>query len=113
MRLRRKLHARGLRYRVDVKVLTNSKRRADVVFARARVVVLVHGCFWHSCPLHATTPKANAEWWQAKLSRNRTRDAETRRLLEEHGWRVLEVWEHEDASDAADRVVEALAQAGS
>lgn len=102
--LRRLLHAQGLRYRVDVKVLTGGRRRADIVFTRSRVVVFVDGCFWHSCPLHGTLPKANAEWWAAKLEVNRRRDADTTQRLEAAGWHVERVWEHESPEDAANRI---------
>ena len=60
MALRRELHALGLRYRVDARPLQNLRRSADVVFRRARVAVFVDGCFWHSCPIHGSIPKANA-----------------------------------------------------
>jgi DNA mismatch endonuclease (patch repair protein) len=74
------------------------------------VAVYVDGCFWHSCPLHATKPAANAEWWEAKLSRNRARDRATDKALLDAGWAVVRVWEHEDPILAADRV-EALVAA--
>src|SRR4051794_2033798 len=51
MALRRILHSRGLRYRVDATLpLRGVRRRADIVFRRARVAVFVDGCFWHGCP---------------------------------------------------------------
>ena len=105
----RELWRRGRRYRVDVSVVPGSRRRADIVFTRCRVAVFVDGCFWHSCPIHATEPNANADWWSDKLRRNVERDRDTDRLLAEHGWVVVRVWEHEDAIGAADRVDQALA----
>jgi DNA mismatch endonuclease (patch repair protein) len=80
------------------------RRKADVVFTRAKVAVYVHGCFWHRCPVHATRPKANAEWWAEKLARNVERDADTRRLLQNAGWTVIEVWEHEEPARAAAKI---------
>jgi len=102
--LRSELHRRGLRFRVDRAPVPGVRSRADVVLGPARVAVYVDGCFWHSCPEHGTKPKANAEFWDNKLRRNRERDAETDRLLSEHGWSVLRIWEHEDPVEAADRV---------
>jgi DNA mismatch endonuclease (patch repair protein) len=108
--LRRRLHAAGLRYRVDYPPLSGVRRRADLVFTRQRVAVFVDGCFWHSCPKHATLPKANAQWWADKLEKNRIRDIETDRLLADAGWTVIRVWEHEDPEDAASLVEHAVRQ---
>ncbi len=102
--LRSELHRRGLRFRVDRAPVPGVRSRADIVLRPARVAVYVDGCFWHSCPEHGTRPKANAEFWERKLKRNRERDAETDRLLAEHGWAVVRIWEHEDPFEAADRV---------
>jgi DNA mismatch endonuclease (patch repair protein) len=102
--LRRILHSRGLRYRVDRPVLPEVRRRADLVFARTRVVVFVDGCFWHGCPEHATWPKRNAEFWREKIETNRLRDRDTDKRLAAAGWRVERVWEHEDIAVAADRI---------
>lgn len=102
--LRKALHAQGFRYRVDQPVLPKSRRRADMVFSRAKVAVFVHGCFWHGCPVHATKPKANAEWWEEKLGKNVERDAATRAELESAGWTVVQVWEHEDPLIAAGEI---------
>ncbi|HWA66694.1 MAG TPA: very short patch repair endonuclease [Mycobacteriales bacterium] len=102
--LRRELHRRGLRYRVDCAVISGSRRRADVVFMRARVAVFVDGCFWHCCPVHGTSPKANADWWSAKLAANVRRDRDTDARLREEGWTVVRVWEHEDMAVAAEAI---------
>lgn len=58
--------------------------------------MFVDGCFWHSCPLHGSTPKNNKEWWVQKLEMNVKRDRETDSTLRALGWRVYRVWEHED-----------------
>src|SRR5438105_437916 len=72
--LRRELHRRGLRFRVDHPPVSGLQCRADMVFTRARVAVFVDGCFWHGCPEHGTLPRANGEWWRAKLEANAARD---------------------------------------
>jgi DNA mismatch endonuclease, patch repair protein len=106
MLLRRALHAKGLRYRVDLAPIRGMRRRADVVFGPAKLAVYVDGCFWHSCPEHATVPKNNREWWVEKLAANVARDRDTDRQLREAGWRVIRVWEHEDMESAAERVMQ-------
>lgn len=104
--LRKELWRRGLRYRIDHKVVGN-RRRVDIAFTRAKVAVFVDGCFWHRCPDHGTLPKSNADWWRAKLDANVARDRDTDARLEEAGWIVIRVWEHDDPTSAAD-VVEQL-----
>ncbi|REE74346.1 T/G mismatch-specific endonuclease [Rhodococcus wratislaviensis] len=106
--LRRELHRRGVRYYVDRAPMKGIRRRADLVFPRRKVAVYVDGCFWHSCPQHATFPKSNAQWWAEKLAGNVTRDRDTDTRLADAGWTVVRIWEHENPAVAADRVQEAL-----
>ncbi|MEV0484838.1 very short patch repair endonuclease [Streptomyces sp. NPDC050508] len=108
--VRRLLHAAGLRYRVEYPVPGMARRRIDVAFTRAKVAILIDGCFWHGCPEHATRPKANAEWWRKKLDRNMARDRETTEHLIAQGWTVLRFWEHETPDTVAARVVATVEQ---
>ncbi len=108
--LRRELFARGLRYRVHIPVVDKPRRIADVAIKTLRVAVFVDGCFWHGCPLHATWPKANAEFWRAKILANRERDQDTDRRLSASGWKVLRVWSHEPPGKAANRIVKFVAR---
>jgi DNA mismatch endonuclease, patch repair protein len=107
--LRRELYRRGLRFRKHVRPLSGMRCTGDVVFTRQRVVVFVDGCFWHRCPIHATDPKANAEFWSAKFERNVARDRKNDTDLAEAGWTVVRIWEHEPPDEAADRVCAAIA----
>jgi DNA mismatch endonuclease (patch repair protein) len=106
--LRRACWRLGLRYRVDVAPIAGMRRRADMVFSRAKLAVYLDGCFWHSCPIHATTPKANREWWIAKLQENVLRDRDTDGRLEVHGWMVIRIWEHESSESAAATIAHAV-----
>ncbi|MFP5375862.1 MAG: very short patch repair endonuclease [Acidimicrobiia bacterium] len=108
--VRRALHRLGLRYRVHRQPLPTLRRTADVVFGRARVAVFVDGCFWHGCPHHGHVPSASAWYWPAKIERNRRRDLDTSRRLEEAGWLAIRVWEHEAPDDAATRIAALVAQ---
>lgn len=67
----------------------------DFVFAVARIVVFVDGCFWHGCPKCGHVPRTNRPFWAAKLKRNRERDLKTTDQLEGEGFQVLRFWEHE------------------
>ena len=107
--LRSELHRRGLRFFVD-RAIDGTRRRADVVFPNDDVAVYVDGCYWHSCPVHGTTPKENREWWVAKLAANRARDEDTVEKLRAAGWTVLRFWEHDDPAVAADQVRSTLEQ---
>ena len=104
MEIRRRLHRLGLRYRVDTSPVPGIRSRADVVFSGARLAVFVDGCFWHSCPIHGSAPKENAAWWASKLQQNADRDRATDTAFAAAGWTVARVWEHEDPSDAAQRI---------
>lgn len=115
MEVRRRLHAMGLRYRVDYPVLESPRRRADVAFPRLRIAVFIDGCFWHGCPIHGSSPKANAEFWKQKIEANVARDRDTDERLRAKGWTVLRFWEHEDPDRVAGLVqksVEAARRAG-
>jgi DNA mismatch endonuclease (patch repair protein) len=104
LRVRRLLHAMGLRYLIDARPLQDSSRRADIVFRRAMVAVFIDGCFWHGCPKHGTWPKTNEHFWREKILANRARDSDTSVRLRQRGWLVVRVWEHEDPTRAAERV---------
>lgn len=108
--VRRALHARGLRYRVDHPLPFDRRRRADIAFTRAKVAVFIDGCFWHGCPEHGTTPRTNTAFWAAKIARNRERDEDTTGRLGALGWTVLRFWEHEDAGRSAAIVARTVAQ---
>ena len=106
--VRRLAHAAGLRYRVDAKPLPHLNRRADLVFTRARVAVFIDGCYWHGCPEHGTMAKTNADYWDAKIARNRERDAETDKLLTGAGWTVVRAWEHAAPREVVDQIIAAV-----
>jgi DNA mismatch endonuclease (patch repair protein) len=106
--LRAQLDAMRFVYETDVAPLESLRRRADVLFRRERIAVFVDGCFWHRCPDHGTSPKANGRWWKRKLDRNVARDRDTDAVLARAGWIVLRFWEHDEAELAALRVRAAI-----
>jgi DNA mismatch endonuclease (patch repair protein) len=69
--------------------------KPDIAYGRRRLAIFVHGCFWHGhdCPRGARLPKANADYWRAKIGRNRARDAASLKALEAMGWRAIVVYE--------------------
>lgn len=107
--LRSLLHRRGLRFRKDLPIrLPERIVRPDIVFTRQRLAIFVDGCFWHCCPIHGTSPKANTGYWTPKLQRNVDRDRAVNKQLEAAGWTVLRIWEHEPLEEVADRVIRVL-----
>src|SRR5215831_18698239 len=67
----------------------------DFVFRKHRLAVFVDGCFWHSCPRHASQPTSNVTFWKKKLTANRNRDLLVNAALRKQGWRVLRIWQHD------------------
>lgn len=90
--VRKILRAAGIGYRLGGCGLAG---RPDVVMKGRRIALFVHGCFWHGhdCSRGARQPKTNADYWIAKIGRNRARDADAAQALRADGWRVIVVWE--------------------
>ena len=90
----------GARYRLNRGDLPG---KPDIVLARRRLAIFVHGCFWHGhdCARGARLPKANRAYWQAKMAANRGRDEAACSALAALGWRVEIVWECEIRNAAA------------
>ena len=90
--VRKILRAAGIGYRLGGCGLAG---RPDVVMKGRRLALFVHGCFWHGhdCSRGARQPKTNADYWIAKIGRNRARDADAVQALRANGWRVIVVWE--------------------
>jgi DNA mismatch endonuclease (patch repair protein) len=108
MRVRRLLHAQGLRYRVDMPLPFDRRRRADIVFPRQQLAVFIDGCFWHGCPVHYVEPRANQHYWQDKVRLNIARDRDTDDRMQELGWRVLRFWEHQASADVVESIKASL-----
>jgi DNA mismatch endonuclease (patch repair protein) len=107
--VRLRLHALGLRFRVDHSLRTTSLTvRPDIVFTRCQVAVFIDGCFWHACPEHGNLPGRNTAYWAPKLRRNVERDRRVDRALVATGWLVIRAWEHEAADAVAARVAAAV-----
>ena len=111
VRVRSELHRRGLRFRKQLLITAGDVRvRADVAFPRQSLAVFLDGCFWHRCPEHGNSPRANWGYWSTKLDHNVERDREVIAALDAAGWTVLRIWEHVPANVAADQVQVTLAE---
>lgn len=99
-RVRKLLWAEGYRYRLNVRALPGAP---DIVLRSRNAAIFVHGCFWHGhvCKRGARLPKANKDYWRAKIGRNRERDVRNLAALKTEGWRTLIIWECDLKDEAA------------
>jgi DNA mismatch endonuclease, patch repair protein len=94
LRVRKIAYALGYRFRIHRRDLPGTP---DVVIPKLRLVLFVHGCFWHrhtGC-VRATTPRSNYEFWRRKLDRNVERDEQAMSDLAAKGWDARIIWECE------------------
>lgn len=91
IRMRRALSQLGVRYRLHRKDLPG---KPDLYVGRLRLAIFVNGCFWHGhdCS-RGRRPATNTEFWNAKIDRNRARDAKVNLELAERGIETLTVWQ--------------------
>jgi DNA mismatch endonuclease, patch repair protein len=91
MLVRKFLHANGFRYRLHVK---NLPGKPDIVLAKYKTVIFVHGCFWHgheNCN-EFKLPKTQTDWWQKKINGNIANDSKKKKYLLDKGWMVITIW---------------------
>ncbi len=101
----------GLRYRLHDRQLPGCP---DVVFASRKLVVFVHGCFWHGCTkcrAGRRKVKSNTDYWIKKVRGNRLRDRRNRSQLIAAGWQVEEIWDCELAENKSlERLIKRIAR---
>ena len=98
--VRRIAHRMGLRFRVH---RNNLPGRPDLAFLKYRLVVFVHGYFWHphdGCR-YASIPKSPIAFWTEKFATNIERDVRQEAALRALGWVVLVIWQCESRDEAA------------
>lgn len=110
LRIRKRLHSLGYRYRVDypVPIPEMRRRRIDIAFPSKKLAVFLDGCYWHGCPLHGSMPKANQKAWEEKIRKTQTRDKQTTLALEKAGWTVLRFWEHDSDDTILEKITSVL-----
>lgn len=106
LRVRSLLHRMGWRFRLRKPSLPG---KPDIIFPRQRKAIFVHGCFWHGHDCRrGALPTSNAEFWSAKIARNKQRDEDVVSQLKGLEWSVLVVWECELRNE--DRLAKKLAK---
>lgn len=97
--VRKQLFALGYRYRINY---TKLPGKPDIVFTKKKVVIFIHGCFWHGHDIgcrYSHVPKSRAEYWNEKIIRTKKRDSIHLNELTDNGWHVFTVWECEIRKD--------------
>lgn len=90
--VRSALHKAGYRFRLHSRSLPG---KPDIVLAKYKTVIFVHGCFWHrhrGCKF-AYMPKSRIGFWKDKFEENVKRDVKARKALQKLGWSVIVIWE--------------------
>ena len=109
MLVRRYLHSRGYRYRVNVRRFPGTP---DIVLRKYKTVIFINGCFWHGhegCRYYVP-PKSNSQYCQQKIERNKQRDIEKRIQLRLLGWHTIIIWECQLKSKNRHTTLQALEQ---
>lgn len=90
--VRSQLHKKGFRYRLHCSKLAG---QPDIVLPKYRVVIFVHGCFWHGHPecRASRLPSTRTEFWSGKIAETRERDKKKNQELLRLGWRIAVVWQ--------------------
>ena len=89
--IRKKLFARGIRYRLHDKSLPG---KPDIIFPKYNAIIFFNGCFWHAheCDIFKW-PSSNVAFWGGKLTINKENDRKNNEILKKLGWRILTIWE--------------------
>ncbi len=94
-RMEKKVHgylkANKIRHQMHPRIIGNP----DVLLKDKKIVIFVHGCFWHKCPKHYREPKSNKKYWVAKIERNANRDRISRTKLRHSKYKIITIWEHD------------------
>lgn len=109
LKIRKLIYSLGYRYRLHD---TDLPGKPDIVFKSKKMVIFVHGCFWHrhnNCK-RTRTPKSNIKFWENKFSNNVIRDNKVQYKLRELGWDYLIIWECEinDTSKVKAKIISFL-----
>lgn len=114
MKLRKELHARGIRYRCNSKYIFG---HPDISMKGYKVAIFCDSEFWHGYNFEVNKEKIhkNTAYWIPKIERNIERDKEVNAYLYEHGYIVIRFWGNEinkDPKGCVDKIEAALISRG-
>jgi DNA mismatch endonuclease (patch repair protein) len=107
--VRKFLFSKGFRYKLHDKNLSG---KPDIVLPRLKIVIFIHGCFWHghtNCK-YMVMPKTRKAFWENKIFGNRDKDIRNLRALKKLGWRIITVWECQLKPAKVDQTLARLAE---
>ena len=67
----------------------------DILISKKKLIIFVHGCFWHKCPKCYREPSSNRKYWVNKVQGNAKRDKKAIKFYKNNGYKTLTLWEHE------------------
>lgn len=91
--VRRAIHRSGYRFSLHSRNLPGAP---DVILPKYKMVIFIHGCFWHwhGCK-RSRMPSSNKDYWTKKIAKNVQRDKECQAKLSSLGWECRIIWECE------------------
>ncbi len=108
---RKSLWARGVRYRLNYKLLPG---KPDLISKKYKFAVFIDGDFWHGKDWDEKKKKikSNRGFWIPKIERNMQRDRTNNQLLKNMGYVVFRFWDEDirkNLSDCVEQVVRHVA----
>ena len=98
--VRKLLRSMRVRFKAN---LSKMPGKPDILLKGSVVLMFIHGCFWHRCPLkscrRSNMPKSNQGYWGPKLSKNVARDRKNIKTLKKMGWKPYIIWECQTRSN--------------
>jgi len=111
--------------KIEVKVFKELKKRKiyfqkhygkvfgspDIALPRKKKAVFIDGDFWHGYELEQLKERLPKDYWIGKIEKNVTRDTRISEQLNNNGWKVLRIWEHElidNFLETIDRIINFL-----
>mgnify|MGYP001561850585 CR=1 FL=1 len=61
----------------------------DIAIPQYKIAIYADGCYWHGCPLHCPNSKIAIE------GKVRDKDTRVNKKLQDEGWYVIRLWEHD------------------
>ena len=94
------VHRSGLRYRVRLGLSRRCDAQPTWCSDPQRFAVVIDGC-----PEHYAEPRANTDYWSAKVTRTCNETSTPTAAYARPGWTGLRYWEHEPAGEIAAEIV--------